>query len=273
MKASGSVCYISGCNIPDGIGYALLVDLLQQGAKVCAVDLSVDNIEKNLVGKWKSNLTTFTADLTDWKLYRRSFEHCVKTFGRVDACFLNAGCYEPKSYWADEEEKSYVTMDVNAGLAMKGTRIACDYFLKQQSPGLVVVTGSVAAQVTSVKTPVYCASKWAVEGFVRSLGFLHEEAGIRVVVLEPGVIKTSFWKQIGIDPEAMQGQEWTLIPDIVKAWNNIIADEEGIPGGTAYEVTARGMRVYPLEGPRTFSTNVARAAGGAEIVKLMRSKL
>lgn len=62
-------------------------------------------------------------------------------------------------------------MDVNAGLAMKGTRIAvsrdtsdylssvdnlialqCDYFLKQQSPGLVVVTGSVAAQVTSVKT-------------------------------------------------------------------------------------------------------------------------
>ena len=29
----------------------------------------------------------------------------------------------------------------------------------------------------------------------------------------------------------MQGQEWTLIPDIVKAWNNIITDEKGIPGG------------------------------------------
>ena len=31
--------------------------------------------------------------------------------------------------------------------------------------------------------------KWAVEGFVRSMGFLDETAGIRVVVLEPGVIK------------------------------------------------------------------------------------
>lgn len=43
--------------------------------------------------------------------------------------------------------------------------------------------------------------------------------------------------------------------------------------GTAYEVTARGMRVYPLEGPRTISTNVARAAGGADIVKLMKARL
>lgn len=71
----------------------------------------------------------------------------------------------------------------------------------------------------------------------------------------------------------MQGQEWTPIPDIVQAWNNIIADEEGISGGTAYEVTARGMRIYPLEGPRTVSTNVARAAGGDEIVRRMRARL
>lgn len=93
----------------------------------------------------------------------------------------------------------------------------------------------------------------------------------------------------------MKGQEWTLIPDIVKAWNNIIADEKGIPGGktqqnrvrsqrvdslllfaplgSAYEVTAKGMRLYPLEGPRTASSNVARAAGGADIVAQMRARL
>lgn len=35
-----------------------------------------------------------------------------------------------------------------------------DHFLRQQSKGLVVVTGSVAAQTISIKTPVYCASKY-----------------------------------------------------------------------------------------------------------------
>lgn len=60
--------------------------------------------------------------------------------------------------------------------------------------------------------------------------------------------QTSFWKQIGIDPEAMQGQEWTLIPDIVKAWNNIIADEEGIPGGKqGNEISRRIFAVHCSE--------------------------
>jgi NAD(P)-dependent dehydrogenase (short-subunit alcohol dehydrogenase family) len=274
MRIQGSVCYLTGCNNPDGIGRALLVHLLEQGASVCAVDVVVANLEETLRPDWGIHrLVTIAADLTDWKKYRETFDMCVKSFGRLDACFLNAGCYEPKSYWNDEETTSYMTMDVNAGLAMKGTRLALNHFLRQQSKGLVVITGSVAAQVTSVKTPVYCASKWAVEGFVRSMAFLEQEAGVRVVVLEPGVIKTSFWNQIGIDPATMQGQEWTSIADIVKAWDDIITDEARIPGGSAYEVTARGRRIYPLEGPRTVSTNVARAAGGTEIIANMRARL
>lgn len=51
------------------------------------------------------------------------------------------------------------------------------------------------------------------------------------MVLEPGVIKTAFWHQIGVDPESIADQPWTPIPDIVQAWNEIISDEDGIPGG------------------------------------------
>lgn len=77
-----------------------------------------------------------------------------------------------------------MTLDINAGLAMKGTRLAVslytisavapdlsaglvlirpldylvmrqlNHFLRQKTRGLIVVTGSVAAQVTSVKTYV-----------------------------------------------------------------------------------------------------------------------
>ena len=40
---------------------------------------------------------------------------------------------------------------------------------------------------------VYHATKWAVEGFTESLGFELEPHGIRVKIVEPGPIKTSFY--------------------------------------------------------------------------------
>lgn len=43
--------------------------------------------------------------------------------------------------------------------------------------------------------------------------------------------------------------------------------------GSALEVTALGRRIYPLEGPRTASSNKTRTAGGDAIVNKMRAKL
>lgn len=147
MKVSGSVCYISGCNNPDGIGkstvhtdrlsgickdlsftvsspnqatlffwiffsrvqrfaqwmspQALLKQTSQAGGgEPCINRQSIHTSHLSTIyAPHSDSLTTFPADLSDWKLYRESFNHCVKTFGRLDACFLNAGCYEPKSYW------------------------------------------------------------------------------------------------------------------------------------------------------------------------------
>lgn len=56
-------------------------------------------LDGDLPYKFRNTLATFAADLSDWELYRESFDHCIRKFGRLDACFLNAGCYEPKSYW------------------------------------------------------------------------------------------------------------------------------------------------------------------------------
>mgnify|MGYP001586124585 CR=1 FL=1 len=72
-------------------------------------------------------MTTCATDVTDWKAYRRSFELVVRKFGRVDAVFLNAGVYEPQSFWKDQEEGPYSPMEVNASAAFKGTRLAVSF--------------------------------------------------------------------------------------------------------------------------------------------------
>ena len=78
-------------------------------------------------------MTTCATDVTDWKAYRRSFELVVRKFGRVDAVFLNAGVYEPQSFWKDQEEGPYSPMEVNASAAFKGTRLAVSSTVDRKS--------------------------------------------------------------------------------------------------------------------------------------------
>ncbi|KAL8292225.1 hypothetical protein RQP46_001691 [Phenoliferia psychrophenolica] len=237
MQLQGKIVYITGCAMPDGIGNALVLKLLSDGASVFAVDRAVAGLDKQFGAEIKKGtVATCETDVTDWKAYRRSFELC--------------------GFWKGQEEGPYLPMEVNASAAFRGTRLAIDQFLRQSSIGLIVITGSV----------------WAVEGFTRSLDFLDAMAGIRVVCLEPGVIKTSFWDQIGIDKNTFTDESATSIPSIVDAWLDIIHDPIGIPGGSAYEVTALGKRLYTLESKRTVSANAVRNVGLQEIVDAMRVK-
>ncbi|KZO89527.1 NAD(P)-binding protein [Calocera viscosa TUFC12733] len=249
MQIKGSIFYVTGCN--SGIGLALAERLLEKGAKLCGVDLRTTELAE-LGHKYGGNLTTYTASVTDWKNYTASFVHAVKVFGRIDGVFLNAGVYDaPGGYWQNAEQSITLTMDVNVSAVMAGARVAIDRFLLQKSPGLIVVTGSVAAQTTSVKVPVYVASKWAVEGFVRSLAPLEEQLGIRVVVFEPGPVKTALWRQIGVHEDALPDSICVTVPKAVDAIEDIILNTDGfINGGTAYEVAHDGTRVYTMESPR-----------------------
>lgn len=274
MLLSGSICYVTGCENLDGIGHALVVRLLKEGAKVFAVDRAVSNLQQHFADEIQDGtLATLAVDVTDWAAYRASFNAAVTKFAKLSAVFLNAGVYEPKGFWDDAEETNYLTLEVNSAAVFKGTRIAVDQFLRQDEPGLIVVTGSTSSQLAIPKTPLYCASKWAVEGFVRSMGFLDAEANIRVVVLQPGVIKTSFWEQIGVDKNIFSEEDATSIPSIVEAWMEIIRNPTGIPGGSAYEITALGARRYDLDSPRTQSANKNRNAGNKEIVRKLRENL
>ncbi|KZO89797.1 hypothetical protein CALVIDRAFT_531864 [Calocera viscosa TUFC12733] len=117
-----------------------------------------------------------------WQAYTASFAHAIKVFGRIDGVFLNASVYDsPGGYWENMEQSIVLTLDVNVSAVMKGARVAIDHLLVQQTPGLIVVTGSITAQTTSVKvyarhaalgdpfthsrspSRIYVARNWAIE--------------------------------------------------------------------------------------------------------------
>lgn len=111
-----------------------------------------------------------------------------------------AGVFEPEfsSFWYPPgspqsvdavDGGSYKALDINVTHPIRLTQIALQYFIKEKRKGSIVHVSSVAGQIHGIFTPMYFASKHAIHGFVRSLGPLEEDFGVRVTAIAPGLIK------------------------------------------------------------------------------------
>jgi NAD(P)-dependent dehydrogenase (short-subunit alcohol dehydrogenase family) len=71
---------------------------------------------------------------------------------------------------------------------MKLTRIAIKSLLKANKKGVMLIVASLAGYQGAFGAPLYCASKHAVVGFVRSMGELDKYENIKVVLSAPGYV-------------------------------------------------------------------------------------
>lgn len=65
--------------------------------------------------------------------------------------------------------------------------------MRRAGRGRIVLISSVGGRIGSLGVSAYCASKFALEGFGESLAQEVEPLGVRVVLVEPGIIKTERW--------------------------------------------------------------------------------
>src|SRR3954469_18547877 len=106
-------------------------------------------------------------------------------------------------------ESRYGILDINITHPIRVTQMAISHFLMRKKPGAVVHISSVAGQEPFFPTPMYVASKHAINGFVRSLARLESPTPdipkVRVSAVAPGLIRTPLWTE---HPEKMK-----FIPD------------------------------------------------------------
>jgi NAD(P)-dependent dehydrogenase (short-subunit alcohol dehydrogenase family) len=69
---------------------------------------------------------------------------------------------------------------------MKLSRIAIRTLLGKNKKGVILITASLAGFQGTFSAPLYCATKHAIVGFVRSLAELDRLEGIKVVCVAPG---------------------------------------------------------------------------------------
>lgn len=130
-------------------------------------------------------------DVTEWDQQREVVNRALERFGQLDVAFANAGQGATRGFLEEtpEQWRAMVLTNVyGAALTIRATMPAL-----KESRGHLVLTGSVAGR-RALPGSLYSATKWAVTGMGESARQELNDTGVRVTVIEPGMVDTPFFE-------------------------------------------------------------------------------
>jgi NAD(P)-dependent dehydrogenase (short-subunit alcohol dehydrogenase family) len=131
-------------------------------------------------------------DVMDEKSIRAAVEYAVRKYGRIDVLVNNAGYAVYGPFEATTKQQAARQFDTNIFGLMAVTREALPHF-REQKGGVMINIASMGGRIGFPLYSVYNATKWAVEGFSEAVSHELAPLGIRVKIIEPGVILTDFY--------------------------------------------------------------------------------
>lgn len=175
------------------IVYATMRDLsTRDGLEAAAADAGV-------------TLNILQLDVQDTESVTATVEQVISAEGRIDTLINNAGAgYVRTTEQATEDEINWV-MDVNFTGVVRCTKAVIPHMRKARS-GHVITVSSVGGLVGQPFNEIYCAAKFAVEGFTEALAsYVTPNFGIDFTVVEPGGIQSEFAANVMKHVEATGG--------------------------------------------------------------------
>jgi NAD(P)-dependent dehydrogenase (short-subunit alcohol dehydrogenase family) len=140
-----------------------------------------------------SGLLVTRLDVQDRDSIGQAIEAGLAKFGRIDVLVNNAGYGQYGLFEAIPREKVQEQFDVNVFGVMDVTRAILPHFRRNRA-GVIINVSSGAGIFTLPMISLYCASKFALEGFSEALAYELASQNIVVKIVEPhgGVTGTSF---------------------------------------------------------------------------------
>lgn len=197
-----------------GIGRQTAFRCALEGACLIIADLN-ENDGQTCVTELKSSGYTASfirADVTKASDICDAIDLTVRLYGSLDGAFNNAGVEGTFSNITKITEEDF---DKTHAVNLKGVWLCVKHqvlqFLKQESPGVIVNTASVAGLVGTRGGSAYCASKHGVVGVTKSAALEFSKKRIRVNAVCPGIIETPMLgrmiEETGMTRESVIAQE------------------------------------------------------------------
>ena len=171
-----------------GIGKETAKLFASRGWQVVATMRSPQD-EIDLVGN--DNILVTRLDVTDTGSIEAAVAKGIEKFGKIDVLLNNAGygAYGPlEAFPMDRIRRQF---DTNVIGLLETTKAVLPH-LRAQGAGTIVNISSIGGQMTFPLGALYHGSKFAVEGISESLHYELAAAGIKVKIVQPGMIATDF---------------------------------------------------------------------------------
>ena len=199
-----------------GIGKATAIHFQQKGWNVIA---TMRTPEKETELNKLENVQLERLDVLDLESIDQAIKNGISSFGKIDAIVNNAGygAYGPlESFPRENIIKQFNTNVI--GL-MDVTKAIIPHF-RENKDGVIVNISSIGGQITFALGSLYHGTKFAVEGISESLHYEMKEIGVKVKIVEPGMIATDFGGR-SFDFQAGEIADYQpIIGALMKQWQN-----------------------------------------------------
>ena len=221
MKVTGKVIVVTGA--ANGMGKELVIQLLNKGARVAAIDLKQTALQALATACNNSqSLSLHVCDITNHEAVKTLPELVITVHGQVDGLINNAGIIQPFVRINDLDfEAIERVMHVNFYGLVYMTKVFLPHLLKRPEAH-VVNTSSMGGFLPVPGQSVYGASKAAVKLFTEGLRSELLDTKVQVTIVFPGAIGTNIAQNSGVGntltvSEADQGKFKMLPADKASA--------------------------------------------------------
>lgn len=194
MNIKDKVVVITGGS--SGFGKSLAEAFLKEEALVV-----INSNNKKELKKVSKEIGIFgiCGDVTKEKDLIALARKTIKKFGKIDIWINNAGLWIPHDLVENFDMSRVDKMfDVNVFGVINGSRVALRY-MKETKSGIIINVISDSALAERPMASTYCASKWAVNGFTKSIREENKDKNISILSIYPGAMKADIFGEIKPD--------------------------------------------------------------------------
>lgn len=192
MKAA----LISGSS--SGIGRAISEKLLDNGIKV--IGLARDHSKFVPIGK---DYVPIEIDLSKVKKLPELIKPILKQNPDIDIFVSSAGYGEFKSLenFSSPQIENFINLNLVSHIVLCRAIVA---HMKSQGKGDIFILGSEAGVIGKKKATLYSAAKFGLRGFAQALRNEAGPAGVRVCLINPGMVRSPFFDALEFEPDGLE---------------------------------------------------------------------
>jgi NAD(P)-dependent dehydrogenase (short-subunit alcohol dehydrogenase family) len=264
-----------------GIGFETALLLARNGFHTYA---SMRNLEKSkniteIANRNNLQRQVVQLDVNDDRSVKEAIDKSVAENKRIDVLVNNAGYGLFGSLEDLSIEEIKAQFETNFFGVVRVTQQVLPVMRKQNSGGTIVNVSSVGGRIGLPVLSAYHSTKFALEGLSESMSYELEPFGIRVAVIEPGVIRTNIMNSSASSKKALDPKSpyFSLMQKVENNFKSMMENASSPPEEVAkvilQAVTSKNPQLrYTVGDDATTLTQAKRTMSDAEFGDLIKQQ-